>query len=590
MPLTAKDERTLEHIAVQLKPLVGTKRREDFFPLLYLPRKFGGTPEEWVGRVAFGSNDYGIDAYHIDREARNLYLFQFKWSENSRLFADSLVRLSDAGMARIFGDEPVDPLKNDLIRSLRADLTEHRNVIDHVYIQFIFKGDIETAEKSDGLQERREQLETKAHLLERCFGRPVRLAVEFLSDRRTGHAGPVRDSYALEFASQIQQAVPEGPTMHVGFVLLRDLHGIYKGLGERFFNRNIRAGLSPDNPPNRKIRAALADIVLKRSSPAELFALHHNGVTLAVEHATFDNGRAILHAPRLLNGAQTVSSFSRFMEENADNPKIAADDSPLLHLRVLTKLIVADPSSDQVTRVTIANNQQNPVMPWNLRANDRIQCDLQDKFREEGKLYYERQENSIRGLTDSELEEQGIDDDRPITIRPLAQALLAVQGEVPTMSQLREVFENDKLYAATFSARLLQADVKQMVLIYKVGLLLRPVVKRMEERATQRLGAVLRRARNLTWALLVQGVLNDENLSDNAEAWGVDLTREQPLRDYLGTLGTSRVLPILRDIFGEPANDSKIEENRLDFVMSKETYRQCMAIAERRFKWRRCTW
>ena len=41
MPITAKDEDLLTTLVETHHHQVGTKRREDFFPLLYLPKKFG---------------------------------------------------------------------------------------------------------------------------------------------------------------------------------------------------------------------------------------------------------------------------------------------------------------------------------------------------------------------------------------------------------------------------------------------------------------------------------------------------------------------------------------------------------------------
>ncbi len=61
-----------------------------------------------------------------------------------------------------------------------------------------------------------------------------------------------------------------------------DLIGIHE-VRARFFDRNIRGGLSPDNIPNKKIREALERIVLKQADSPAVFAFKHNGVTLAAE-------------------------------------------------------------------------------------------------------------------------------------------------------------------------------------------------------------------------------------------------------------------------------------------------------------------
>ena len=78
MSITARDQQELAQLHAEYSPKYkGSK--EDYFALLYLTKKFNLRVEDAVGQVAFGNNDYGFDAYHIDREGRNLYLYQFKW-------------------------------------------------------------------------------------------------------------------------------------------------------------------------------------------------------------------------------------------------------------------------------------------------------------------------------------------------------------------------------------------------------------------------------------------------------------------------------------------------------------------------------
>jgi hypothetical protein len=92
MPITKHDKQALDQI---FSDWSGTYkgRTEDYFALLYLTKKFKCEVEDIANEVCFGGCDYGIDAYHIDRGARNLYLFQFKWSENHNLFKEAMDRL-----------------------------------------------------------------------------------------------------------------------------------------------------------------------------------------------------------------------------------------------------------------------------------------------------------------------------------------------------------------------------------------------------------------------------------------------------------------------------------------------------------------
>jgi hypothetical protein len=57
--------------------------------------------------VAFGGEDYGIDGYHFDKAKRNLYLFQFKWSNDHEQFKPGFRTLLEHGMSEVFGANAV---------------------------------------------------------------------------------------------------------------------------------------------------------------------------------------------------------------------------------------------------------------------------------------------------------------------------------------------------------------------------------------------------------------------------------------------------------------------------------------------------
>jgi hypothetical protein len=81
---------------------------------------------------------------------------------------------------------------------------------------------------------------------------------------------------------------------------------------------------------------------------------------------------------------------------------------------------------------------------------DTRQVDLADKFRMELGIFYSRQEGSFDNMSDEEREELGIEDSKDLRIRPMAQTLLAVQGEVYNMGHMTDVFESQKIYEGTF--------------------------------------------------------------------------------------------------------------------------------------------
>ena len=586
MAITKRDQQQLDQMYTDFSGKHGGVK-EDYFPILYLVKKFKVNPEDVVNQVAFGNNDYGIDAYYVDRDGRNLYLYQFKWSEDHNLFKQSLERLAKDGMERIFGNPLQDPDQNELIRQLKSEIYEHQSIIDRVYIQFVFKGDVDAADNSAGLRDRRENLENKKWLIEKYFApRQVNFIFGFVSDKPTPPPRQVPDSYTINFSEKDPVESEDGEKkLYVGFVSLMDLHKMHQSLGSKFFDRNIRAGLSADNPPNRKIREALVSIVLKKQDSPKTFSFNHNGVTLAVENIAFQDGQARIKVPRLLNGAQTVTSLAKFIEDNESNPAFKENKEILSSIRVLAKIIEHDPYSDFITNITICNNQQNPVDPWNLRANDRIQCDLQDKFREQVSIFYSRQENAIQNLSDSELQELGIEDSRDIQIKRLAQTFLGIQGEIDKMSRLPDVFETHKTYVDTFKESYLNADTRKIVLAYKTLLVLNSPMRKLDEVSPAKIAYAISRSRNLVCALLIQGILNDNKLPTLADTYGNSLAKEADFREYLKKLATSKLLPIFKEVLSENSYAERIEVEKYSFLRSKEIYRKCMEVAYDKYNW-----
>jgi hypothetical protein len=373
--------------------------------------------------------------------------------------------------------------------------------------------------------------------------------------------------------------------MHVGFVPLMELYGIYKALGQQFFDRNIRAALSPDNAPNKKIREALDRIVLKELEEPSIFVFCHNGVTLAAERVRINEGEATLHVPRLLNGAQTISSVGRFLDLQVENPLLKKNRDRLDAINVLAKIVEDDPSGAFVTQVTISNNQQNPVPPWALRAMDQRQVDFADKFREELGIFYSRQEGAFENLSDEEREELGIEDSKDIRMRPLAQTFLAVQGDVYNMGRLPDVFESQKLYEGTFRMAYLNSNARSIVAAYKIGLMLSRLTGRLRETIAQKYQAAVPKARNLTWALTVQALLNDKKLLSHLDNYGSTLTKEATFGEILKQLIGIRIAPLLRELLTSSAYQEKVAQEKYDFLRTTEAFKKAMAAASEKYGW-----
>jgi hypothetical protein len=562
--------------------------RNDYFGVLYLEREYGLPRETAVNQVAFGGDDYGIDGFHFEPQKRNLYLFQFKYSTSYAQFKPSLERLVDAGMERLFAAPNVDAKKNQLLLQLRSCMVENRAVIDQVCIWFVFTGDPEEAERSQVLDKLREDLENKKYLIDNFFqGRQVTLVVEFRS--ASGKVGAVSDQrktkvYRLPITEMLSRGGPSGQCMHVAFARLTDLQQMYRDMGQRFFERNIRYGLGSGEAVNRAISRALKDMVLDEKESPSVFAFNHNGITLFAEKIEQIDGYYHITAPRLLNGAQTITTFQEFLDKNKDNKRLEDRREALEDLHVLCKVITrADP--EFVTRVTINNNRQNPVEPWNLHANDLRQLELQDKLRDELGIYYERQENAFQNLSDEEMEEERITEEgKPIELVKLAQTFLVSDGNIAAISHMRRVFEDDSAYAQVFHAGRLRPDSRLIVLCYKIQFRLRRLLREIEEKGPNKYWFIYR-ARVLFWALLCQGVLNDPNVGTLGEEYGSDMGMKAQYTDYLAALASTRCRPMLATLMNDPAYAQKVADQNLGFLRTNAAYKRCMDVAYKKWKW-----
>jgi hypothetical protein len=580
------NDRMIDQAYSDLKATCGGVRN-DYFGLLYLEKECGLPREKAVNQVAFGGNDYGLDGFHFDPVRRNLYLYQFKYSPSHALFKSTLQRLIDVGMERIFLSPNKDDAKNQLILQLRSCMIDNRALIDQVCFRFIFTGDPAEAERSQVLDKLREDLENKKYLGDQFFaGRQVTLVVEFRSvDGKVGAVVDARQTrvYDLPLTDLLTQAGPAGQIMHIGFIRLVDLNAIHRDMGQRFFERNIRYGLGSSGAVNRAISRALKQIVLDGTEHPAVFAFNHNGITLFAEKVERIDGQYRVTAPRLLNGAQTVTTFTEFLNGNKDNPRLAERRTALEDLRVMCR-VITNATPEFVTMVTINNNRQNPVEPWNLHANDLIQLELQDKFRSDLGIYYERAEEAFANLSYEEMEEQGITEGKAIELVRLAQTFLISDGAIDKLSRMREVFEDDRIYSQVFGAARLKADSRHIVLCYKVHFRLRKLVYEIVDKGPSKYGFV-NRARSMVWALLCQGILNDPNLDHYADTYGQNMTVPADYTEILSQLATTRVRMMLSELIKDSSYADKVADGAFGFLRTNTAYNRCMEIAYERWKW-----
>ena len=123
------------------------------------------------------------------------------------------------------------------------------------------------------------------------------------------------------------------------------------------------------------------------------------------------------------------------------------------------------------------------------------------------------------------------------------------------------------------------------MLAYKVQYALKSAMARMAEASSQKLAKAILKARYLVWSLLIQALLNDEKLAAYLDEYGTSLRREADFRDLVAKLGTSRVLPLLKEVLSDQKYQARMAEERYDFLRSKELFTRCKRLAYERQHW-----
>jgi hypothetical protein len=563
----------------------------DYLGLVYLERTFALPRDAAAKQVTVVPNDYGINGFHADPAFGNLYLFRFEWGEKPGCFLVPFQMLVEGGMDRVFGADPPGIPPDPFLVQLRSRLLESQGAIQRVFVHLVFNGDPEAAERRAVYGRLREELENKKYLLDRFFGHPVTLVFQFRSAAGEQLGAPAHQKvthvYPVRLDRSLEQHGPAGEVMRIGFARLVDVHAMYKGMGARFLETNIRALLSGETATNRSLAAALDRIVLKGERDPLVFAFDHNGVTLCAEKAEAASGGLTLTEPRLLNGAQTLATFDRFLAQHAEDARLKERRAALEELAVLCK-VITDAGSDFVLNVTLNNNRQNPVKPWNLHANDLIQLELQDKFLEELGVYYERQERAFAALSEDALEAMEVKESKAVELLRLAQTFLASDGDLEQMSRLQEVFEDETAYREVFHPKRLRADARAILLCYKIHLRLPRLIREIQERGEKK-WAYLRRARNLVWALLAQAVLNEPDLDGLKDRYGRRLGMEPGFTELLARLASTRVRLAIAAAVEEGPWAAALVEERYGFLRTNAVYEACFKVARERWSWTRKT-
>ena len=236
--------------------------------------------------------------------------------------------------------------------------------------------------------------------------------------------------------------------LFLGFCPIRTIFDYHVNLGKRLKTKhnmaivssNIRTYLGNLTHTN----AALIDAfqTMERNDDQNVnvddFPFLHNGMTLTGDDLRLKerDGRKVLYIerPKIINGAQSLFTCETYAKKSKKpvNPK------------VLVKVVVPYPGAENfLSQVTMANNRQNPVFSYHLRAADDLQFFIWQRYQEEGFTYVYKDGVRLKART-RKLE---------VRMRPeLAKTLFMMDGKLSECRSSDCIFDKETLYQRCFGA------------------------------------------------------------------------------------------------------------------------------------------
>ncbi len=198
------------------------------------------------------------------------------------------------------------------------------------------------------------------------------------------------------------------------------------------FDLNIRRYLGNLGSVNKDIQETCSDDV-----NGYLFWFLNNGITIVCDKldpiTDPDDPKVKLENMQIVNGCQTSVSIAK-----------AANSGNLQdNVNVMLRIIETD-NLDLVDKVVLTTNNQNQINARNLRANDKVQIDLQNAFKIYD-LFYERKP---RQYVDG-----GIDSNKIFSNDMVAVSYLAVALKRPSDARSRKYKVWGEYYDRIFSGR-----------------------------------------------------------------------------------------------------------------------------------------
>jgi hypothetical protein len=314
-----------------------------------------------------GSNDKGIDFFHVDDEQGRVIVAQGKYSP------DMDVTVKESHLSNL--ESSLNWLANpeSLRREGKADLAQtaddYTKAVNEGYgveLWFIYtaprKANID--KKIHVYNANRENIENRRFIRHLLYEAIYSVWLE----QQEGRANRIdTDNLALTDGTHLQLEGHFGKAVIMS-VPAQELVRLYTKYGDLLFDRNVRLFLGTRKD---SVNAGISDTLQDPEQRGNFWA-YNNGITIICDSYQVSDAKIVMNNFSIINGCQTTVSLA-----NASNGLAEVD--------VLTRLINAP--QEVVDDIIRFNNSQNPIKMWDIASQNKTQRRLRREFERLSKPY-----------------------------------------------------------------------------------------------------------------------------------------------------------------------------------------------------------
>lgn len=348
-------------------------------------------------QITDGSQDGGMDAFHIDDERKKLYMIQSKFRNTTKNFTDKsmeageLIRMEVTRITKGHETDSSGNRFNEKVLTFQKDIRNIRDIAKYDYIVLLL-GNVYSF-NDEQIRRLIDNTHYEIYDADKAYEKlvfplstgtyydPEEIVITI--DLAQKEHPRLKQTVDTEFG-QFNVTAIFVPTSEVGRILSRYKNAILKynprnflSLQKKSVNENIRTSITDHEKNN--------------------FAILNNGITILSDNVSIsestgkqNEGQLILTRPQILNGGQTAYTLSTIYDEWEEKP-----NNPLKGKEVLLKIVTPIKDSEGVGSkfielISNATNQQNEVSEADRRSNHAIQIELQKRLYNDYGYLYER--------------------------------------------------------------------------------------------------------------------------------------------------------------------------------------------------------